>query len=286
LNGLEGVQLSDAWSNIEVELIVADYFSMLSAELEGKSYSKADLRKNLLPLLNNRSEGSIEYKHQNISAVLANLGQPYIKGYLPRYNYQKLLEDIVLDYLIKNITLEDRFRQFADKEIITSSLSINFENLIVEPPIVRTVTEPLVRYHNNPIKINYLEREQNNLKLGKLGEEIVLQFEKWNLIKIGKDKLADKVEWVSKEQGDGAGFDILSKYSNGIDKYIEVKTTKLSKESPFYFTRNELQFSLGHANDFHLYRLYNIEEQVKMFIKNGDLNSICYSIPMTFKGYF
>jgi len=259
---------------------------MLSAELEGKSYSKADLRKNLLPLLNNRSEGSIEYKHQNISAVLANLGQPYIKGYLPRYNYQKLLEDIVLDYLIKNITLEDRFRQFADKEIITSSLSINFENLIVEPPIVRTVTEPLVRYHNNPIKINYLEREQNNLKLGKLGEEIVLQFEKWNLIKIGKDKLADKVEWVSKEQGDGAGFDILSKYSNGIDKYIEVKTTKLSKESPFYFTRNELQFSLGHANDFHLYRLYNIEEQVKMFIKNGDLNSICYSIPMTFKGYF
>lgn len=286
MNGLEGVQLSDAWSNIEVELIVADYFSMLSAELEGKSYSKADLRKNLLPLLNNRSEGSIEYKHQNISAVLANLGQPYIKGYLPRYNYQKLLEDIVLDYLIKNITLEDRFRQFADKEIITSSLSINFENLIVEPPIVRTVTEPLVRYHNNPIKINYLEREQNNLKLGKLGEEIVLQFEKWNLIKIGKDKLADKVEWVSKEQGDGAGFDILSKYSNGIDKYIEVKTTKLSKESPFYFTRNELQFSLGHANDFHLYRLYNIEEQVKMFIKNGDLNSICYSIPMTFKGYF
>lgn len=278
--------MTNAWSNIEVELIVTDYFNMLSAELVGKSYSKADHRKNLLPLLYNRSEGSIEYKHQNISAVLANLGQPYIKGYLPRYNYQMLLEDKVLDYLIINTNLEDKFEIFADKEVSQSSLKINFENIIVEPPQVKTIAEPLVRYQRNPIKVNYLEREQNNHKLGNLGEEIVLEFEKWNLIKIGKEKLADKVEWVSKYQGDGAGFDILSKYSNGTDKYIEVKTTKLSKETPFFFTRNELQFSLDHTNDFHLYRLFNIEEQAKMFIKRGDLNSICYSVPMTFKGYF
>lgn len=278
--------MTNAWSNIEVELIVTDYFNMLSAELVGKSYSKADHRKNLLPLLYNRSEGSIEYKHQNISAVLANLGQPYIKGYLPRYNYQMLLEDKVLDYLIINTNLEDKFEIFADKEVSQSSLKINFENIIVEPPQVKTIAETLVRYQRNPIKVNYLEREQNNHKLGNLGEEIVLEFEKWNLIKIGKEKLADKVEWVSKYQGDGAGFDILSKYSNGTDKYIEVKTTKLSKETPFFFTRNELQFSLDHTNDFHLYRLFNIEEQAKMFIKRGDLNSICYSVPMTFKGYF
>ena len=124
--------MPSAWSNIEVELIVADYFNMLSAELAGKSFSKADHRKNLLPILNNRSEGSIEFKHQNISAVLANLGQPYIKGYLPRYNYQMLLEDKVLDYLIANIDLEDKFELFADKEVNQKSLKVNFENIIVE----------------------------------------------------------------------------------------------------------------------------------------------------------
>ena len=95
-----------------------------------------------------------------------------------------------------------------------------------------------------------------------------------------------RVEWISKEIGDGAGFDILSKYSNGRDKYIEVKSTKLSKETPFFFTRKELYFSIDHSNDFHLYRVFNIEEQTKMFIKKGDFNSICHSIPMTFKGYF
>jgi hypothetical protein len=271
--------MPDYWSNIEVELIVADYFKMLSAELSGKNFSKAYHRKNLLPLLNNRSEGSIEYKHQNISAILAYLGQPYIKGYLPRYNYQMLLEDKVLDFLIKNSNLEDEFEMFADKEVSKPALKVNFENIIAEPPTVKAIAEPFARYIRIPMKVNYLEREQNNHKLGNLGEEIVFQFEKWNLIKIGKEKLADKVEWVSKEQGDGAGFDILSKYSNG-------SATKLSKEAPFFFTRNELQFSLDHTNDFHLYRLFNLEEQVKMFIKKGDLNTMCHSVPMTYKGYF
>jgi len=84
--------MADSWSNIEVELIVADYFILLSAELKGEHYSKADHCRALVPLLSGRSGGSIEFKHQNISAVLINLGQQYIKGYLPRYNYQKILK--------------------------------------------------------------------------------------------------------------------------------------------------------------------------------------------------
>jgi hypothetical protein len=103
---------------------------------------------------------------------------------------------------------------------------------------------------------------------------------------IGKEKLADKIEWVSKDIGDGAGFDILSRNPNGTDKYIEVKSTKLSKETPFFFTRNELMFSIDHSRQFHLYRVFNIEDDPKMFIKNGDLQSICNSIPISFKGYF
>lgn len=278
--------MSNPWSNIEVELIVADYFSMFNAELKNENYSKAEHRRNLLLLLNNRSEGSIEFKHQNISAVLANLGQPFIKGYLPRFNYQRILEDKVLDYLIQNINIEDQFKLFSEKDISSKKGTFNFENLLVDPPKVSVTTEPKANYYSYPIKINYLEREQNNQKLGIIGEEIVLEYEKWSLIRIGKEKFANQVEWISKEKGDGTGFDILSRYSNGKDKYIEVKSTKLSKETPFFFTRKELQFSIDHSNDFHLYRVFNIEKQARMFIKRGDFNSFCYSVPMTFKGYF
>lgn len=43
-------------------------------------------------------KGSIEFKHQNIGAVLVNFRQPFIAGYLPRQNDQKLLEQAVLEW--------------------------------------------------------------------------------------------------------------------------------------------------------------------------------------------
>lgn len=198
-----------------------------------------------------------------------------------REQKKRLFHSIGLD-----ISIEEEFKLFANKEISIPEMKFDFDKIIVEPPKSKLVEEPISTYNISPIKINYLEQEQKNQKLGQIGEEIVFEFEKWNLLRIGKEKLVDKVEWISKEQGDGAGFDILSKYPNGKDKYIEVKSTKLSKEAPFFFTRNELQFSKDYSNNFHLYRVFNIEEQVKMFIKIGALNSICRSIPMTYKGFF
>lgn len=276
----------NSWSELEVELIVANYFEMLSHELLGQAYSKAAFRKNLLPLLNNRSEGSIEFKHQNISAVLIKLGQPYIIGYLPRYNYQKILEEKVIDYLIQNRSIENQFKSFADKEVFLSPNATQFENILIEAPKNNMVSDPTTYYERNPIKVNYLEREQKNNKLGLLGEQLVLEYEKWNLIRSGKEKLAEEVRWISQEDGDGAGFDILSKNKNGTDKYIEVKTTKLGKETPFYFTRNELLFSIKNSKEFHLFRLFNFESDVRLFKKNGSLDTICQSVPMVFKGFF
>jgi hypothetical protein len=275
-----------SWSNNEVELIIADYFKMLTDELAGKSINKAEHRRYLLPLLINRSAGSIEFKHQNISAVLINLGQPYIKGYKPRFNYQKLLEENVIEYLKQNHRIENLFRDFAEKKIIMPKRNVVFENFVVPPPKIDRVFEPTYSYHRNPIKVNYLEKEQRNINLGNYGEELVFKYEKWNLIRLGKEKLADEVKWISQEEGDGAGFDILSKNLSGTDKYIEVKTTKLGKESPFFFTRNELYFSQNYVENYHLFRLFNLEKEAKMFTKNGSLDTICQYIPLTFKGFF
>lgn len=273
------------WSDIEIALIIADYFNMLRSELTGEFYNKTLHRHSLLPLLNARSESSIEFKHQNISAVLVRLGQPYIRGYLPRCNYQKMLEDKVLDYLIGNIDIEENFKVFSEKEV-GAPINISFDTLVVDGPVIGGLKEAYIPYRKNPFKVNYLEREQNNRKLGMKGEELVLDFEKWKLRRIRKEKLADSVRWIAKEEGDGAGFDILSKYSSGKDKYIEVKTTKLSKEAPFYFTQNELLFSKDHSKDYHLFRLFNFEKGTKMFTRTGSLDSICNSVPVVYRGYF
>ena len=79
--------ISDHWSCEEVEATVSDYFEMLAMELRDEPFNKAEHNRNLQKFLNNRTKGAVELKHQNISAVLIELGYPYIDGYKPRYNF-------------------------------------------------------------------------------------------------------------------------------------------------------------------------------------------------------
>lgn len=55
-------------------------------------------------------------------------------------------------------------------------INYDFKKLIVNPPVTGPISEPSVSYERNPIKINYLEREQHNSKIGKLGEKLVLEY--------------------------------------------------------------------------------------------------------------
>jgi hypothetical protein len=66
---------SGPWSDAENDLTVASYFAMLAEEVAGRRYNKAAYRRALLPVLQNRPEGAIAFKHQNISAVLKGLGR-------------------------------------------------------------------------------------------------------------------------------------------------------------------------------------------------------------------
>ena len=274
------------WSEKEVDLILQVYFEMLKKQLLDESYSKTEYRRNLVPLLNNRSEGAIEFKHQNISAALIKLGQPYIKGYLPRYNYQQILDEKLIEYLHADRKIEDLFKTFADKEIVTSPFQTNFDKMLVKPPAFEEISEPRPYYYKNPIKINYLEREQRNSKLGFLGEELIFEYEKWNLVKQGKENLAHEVRWISKDEGDGAGYDILSKTVNGKDKFIEVKTTKLGSKTPFFFSKNELDFSDHFSEEYYLFRVFDFQDNPRFFTKKGGLDEICQYTPVKFKGYF
>jgi hypothetical protein len=67
---------------------------MLRAESAGQRYVKADHRRALLSRLDPvRTAGAVEYKHQNISAAMLDLGLPWIRGYQPVSNDQDALAD-------------------------------------------------------------------------------------------------------------------------------------------------------------------------------------------------
>src|SRR5258707_8811801 len=83
--------MPDDWSQEEVEATVSDYLDMLSHELRGEIFNKKEHNRQLQRQLRNRSPAAIEFKHQNISAILLELGFPYIDGYKPARNWQSLL---------------------------------------------------------------------------------------------------------------------------------------------------------------------------------------------------
>ncbi|RRQ21945.1 DUF3883 domain-containing protein [Thiohalobacter thiocyanaticus] len=274
--------MSESWSESEVEAAVEDYFNMLRLELAGCNYNKTEHRRTLMGHLNNRSEGSIELKHQNISAVLIEMGIPYIDGYKPRSNYQRvLLPAAVADYLKNNPDLQDLFKR--DVETMPEIPSVDDFLAIMETPPVQDDKSPSGVADTpeiyNPVGVNYLEREAQNQALGGAGEHFVINFERARLIHAGRESLADRIEQVSATVGPSAGFDIRSFEANGSDRFIEAKTTKYGKNTPFFVTPNELRFSRDNASQYFLYRIFRFRAGPRIFALHGHLQDRCMLVP-------
>lgn len=282
--------MSDSWSREEVEATVADYFDMLTLQLTGQQYNKTDHRHRLQRLLNDRSEGAIERKHQNISAILIELNCPWIPGYKPLGNYQALLFNVVEDRL-KNSSIFDE-AALAAVQMPAAVPKINdFTNLAVEPPRLSHSAREVkaasaVRLVRSAAKRDYIEREARNTSLGLAGEKFVVQYERWRLTSLGEEKLANKIEHVSATQGDGLGFDVLSFDVNGRERLIEVKTTSFGKETPFFITRNEVALSKSEADLFHIYRLFDFRREPRLFSFRGPVDRHCNLDPVTFQARF
>lgn len=217
------------WSRDEVEATVADYFEMLRKELAGVPFNKVEHNEELRRFLDDRSKGSVEFKHANISAVLTLHGYPYVDGYKPRLNFQSLLEQVVLEYL-------DVHRDFFDLLFAGPVLSPTtfldpdrFEvgRLVESPPhnmaVPQTAWSPIVHLS----RFDFVARDAANRALGDRGEEFVLEFERRRLSDGGRRDLVARIEWTAQTRGDGAGFDVQSFNTDGTSRLIEVKTTGL-----------------------------------------------------------
>lgn len=274
------------WKRTEVEAIVADYLKMLSLELAGQTYSKAAHRKALLEGLNSRSNGSVEFKHCNISAVLIDLGFPYIRGYQPRANYQGLLREVVEQQVVR-LTALDSLALAAVQQPAVSPDILDFAKVAADaPPRRHIATDVTLHRAYAPIQRDYLARESRNASLGLAGEEFVTQYEHWRLNQLGKAALADRVEHVSKTKGDGLGYDVLSFDVNGRERFIEVKTTAFGKETPFFVTRNELDFSRDVNDQFTLCRLFEFRQAPRLFSLRGAIDQHCALDPVTYRASF
>jgi hypothetical protein len=290
--GFEVKRLSDIvgsdWSEEEVTLIVADYLQMLTCELTGQVYSKTAHRRQLLAHLPGRSEQSVEFKHANISAVMLELGFPYIRGYKPRGNFQR---SRLLGEVVRQVTrhpLVDEAAMAAVQRPAIVQEHQDFTKVLAQPPRVELAAREQAPTYTvrPPIQRDYLEREARNRSLGLAGEHFAVRFEQWRLASLGAGQLAEKVKHVSVHEGDGLGYDIRSFDADGRERFIEVKTTSFGERTPFFVSANEVRFSKATGEQFKLYRLFDFKRAPKMFELEGSIDQHCMLDPTTYRASF
>ncbi|MFA6561716.1 MAG: DUF3883 domain-containing protein [Verrucomicrobiia bacterium] len=277
--------MANDWSREEVEATVSDYFDMLAMELRGEQFNKAEHNRKLQNLLANRTKGAIEKKHQNISAVLIELGYPYIDGYKPLPNYQGLLYEVVEERLLGAVELHQATAAAVEQTVEQSPIVNDVLAILVSPPR-REEDQPKVYERTprirKPVRRNYLEIESRNQTLGLAGEKLVLEFEHMRLWKAGKKDLADRVEHVANTTGDHLGFDIKSFETDGRERLIEVKTTRFGALTPFFASKNEVDVSEEREAEYQLYRLFSFTQQPRLFVLPGSLRRTCLLDPIQF----
>ncbi len=272
-------KIGTVWSDWELDAIVADYFAMLTNELARQPYVKSHHSAALMAQIG-RTHPSVEFKHQNISAVLEELGLPWIPGYKPKRNYQSAIFGAIDRYLSARGDVP--FNQLPPSPLQLAEDGSFF----VDPPTSVPTPERPWQLDRLVRKFDPVERDFRNRELGKAGEAFVVDVERQKLIKAERPDLARKVRWIAMEDGDGAGYDILSFDPSGHERLIEVKTTNGAAQTPFFLTRNEHQMAHDRHENWRLYRVHLFSQTPQICLIKPPLEPALHLRPETWRASF
>ncbi len=172
--------------------------------------------------------------------------------------------------------LLEKMKLFAETDIAYSDFAIDFGDQLTEASDIllnkviaikasaperkerkaRIKTDSIMRTRNRDFE---KEAESSN-KIGKLGEQLALAYERNRLKESGITDVEEKVFLTSDNPAYGNAYpcDLISIDSNGNTVYIEVKSTRGAALAPFFISKEELKFSEDHEGSYRLYRFYNV----------------------------
>ena len=267
------------WLDDELDAIIADYFEMLSADLAGRPYIKSRHNSAIMAHLG-RSHRSVEFKHQNISAVLEELGLPWIQGYKPKSNYQNSIFPAIDRYLTQHPTFLETAPSVPIRPLSPSIVFVAPPIRSDENRVIPIGLKRLIR------KFDPVERDHRNRCLGSAGEAFVFELERHRLVEANREDLAKKVRWVAAEDGDGAGYDVRSFDPHGRERLIEVKTTNGASRTPFFLTRNERDMAMERPKDWCIYRVHLFARTPRIFDLWPPIEDAVFLQPETWRASF
>lgn len=143
------------------------------------------------------------------------------------------------------------------------------------------ITQNKRKKKNNGARRNW--KQENDIKLlhGRIGENIVKEYEKQRLIAAGLKELANEINLITQINEsvtfDGLGYDLISYNELGEKICIEVKTSYGRKDKPFFLSKKELEMLRGYSKEFdcqHSFIYYVLIEDRDVNIKIIDCNTL------------
>ena len=255
---------------------------MLDAEIRGERPVKSEFNRRLQELLPARTRGSIEYKLQNVSAVLDEQHLPFIDGYKPARNFQVELRRAVLAWTEGHHAVAEQLASYGTTPPLVPPAIQRRADVEVSVPLNRAPGKAKAGLSLSQGEWGAI-RDLQLRTLGEAGERWVTEIERQELMAIGRRDLADRVEWTAKERGDGFGYDVSLFDAAGEPIQIEVKTTNLGVRAPFYVTINEVRRSEELAPTYRLYRVFDFARSARLFVVPGSVAASFAISPLVYQ---
>jgi hypothetical protein len=263
------------WSHDLLETAAAHYFEFLGRLMRRDPSSSNEAKEIPSKLLAAFSGDAVIAKFHEISAALHESGARHLPQYPPDVVPCPELVAALNEYLGHHAA-----RVFGeDIEQSRPTVRGAADLCFVEAP-----TQGLPgRRHATRLRVNLAEFDAQKRKVGKDGEEFVVDLERQRLTEGGRPDLAKRVEWLSESQGDGAGYDISSFDLDGEAIYIEVKTTTNGIGAPFLLTHNEVRVADSYDERYRLYRVFDFHDSPRVYKLRGPLSTCCELEPEVYR---
>lgn len=170
-------------------------------------------------------------------------------------------------------TFDDMFREFPDMESVEIPRADERVYINISSQVAPELsTKEVVAYNPSAVvevgkrkkKSGYVDFDEINkhrVKVGSMGEGVVLRYERERLMSQGRKDLADKVRQLSLEDT-YAGYDIISFDEDGREKKIEVKATaaEQAKDFSFHISKNEKHVA-ENSDNYSIYLVYGVNSE-------------------------
>lgn len=263
------------WNDEENARLVAAYFDLLARDLKriaDKEPSRILKKAQGYRAFGGRSKSSVEWKMRNVSSILEELGMPWIKGLAPAYNRQDELWTAVNNFMNCGF----------DLPLFKTSEPLKLVAAPDKMPARDTQSEHVCSIIR---KIDPARRDEENRRLGRLGEAKVFDMELRRLTEVMPKRVPD-LKWVARDEGDGHGYDIRSFDERGEDRYIEVKTTCGNRTTPFFISRNERNAAEKYGESYRIFRVFSYYNASSVFVIKPPLDEAVHLEPQVFQASF